>query len=176
MPPASFATWALLKMLSLRSRPPAVSPGPNIFQSHAAQIWRRGAPGIGLRPGGLFSPAREIFATRLRNEMRTQDENRREKERIMKWTLMVLGLAMAAGCAHGSSARSQPNELRGSSQVDASGRMLLAGPAGSVHASVDGRHGVKLFLVERVHGDDRDCRVTPYTQWVTKSANVAVGA
>lgn len=93
----------------------------------------------------------------------------------MKWTLMVLGLAMAAGCAHGSSARSQMNELRGSAQVDADGRMLLAGPVGSVHASVDGPHGVKLFLVDRVHGDDRDCHVTPYTQWVTKSAHVEVG-
>ena len=94
----------------------------------------------------------------------------------MKWTLMVLGLAMAAGCAHGSSARSPSNELRGSSQVDAGGRMLLAGPAGSVHTSVEGRHGVKLFLVDRVHGDDRDCHVTPYSQWVTKSAHVEVGA
>ena len=94
----------------------------------------------------------------------------------MKWTLMVLGVAMAAGCAHGSSTRSQPNELRGSAQVDAGGRMLLAGPAGSVHASVDGPRGVKLFLVDRVHGDDRDCHVTPYSQWVTKSAHVEVGA
>ena len=94
----------------------------------------------------------------------------------MKWTFLVLGLAMAAGCAHGSNARSKGNELRGSAQVDAGGRMLLAGPAGSVHASVDGPHGVKLFLVDRVHGDDRDCHVTPYAQWVTKSAHVEVGA
>jgi hypothetical protein len=98
------------------------------------------------------------------------------KERIMKWTLMVLGVAMAAGCAHGSSTRSQANELRGSTPLDGDGRMLLAGPAGSVHASVDGPHGVKLFLVDRVHGDDRDCHVTPYSQWVTKSAHVEVGA
>jgi len=94
----------------------------------------------------------------------------------MKWTLMVLGLAMAAGCAHGSTSRSQANELRGSTQVDAGGRMLLAGPAGSFHASVDGPHGVKLFLVDRVHGDDRDCHSTLYAQWVAKGAHVAVGA
>ena len=31
----------------------------------------------------------------------------------MKLTLMVLGMAMAAGCAHGSSTRSQANELGG---------------------------------------------------------------
>ena len=94
----------------------------------------------------------------------------------MKWTVMTLGLVMAAGCAPGSSGRSHPTELRGSAQVDAGGRMLLAGPAGSVHASVDGPQGVKLFLVDRVHGDDRDCHVTPYAQWVTKSAHVEVGA
>jgi hypothetical protein len=98
------------------------------------------------------------------------------KERIMKWMLMVLGLAMAAGCAHGSSARSPGNELRGSAQVGAGGRLLLAGPVESFHASVDGPHGVKLFLVDRVHGDDRDCHVTPYAQWVTKSTHVEVGA
>ena len=94
----------------------------------------------------------------------------------MKFTLMVLGLAMAAGCAHGSSVRSQPNELRGSAQVSDGGRLLLAGPAESVHASVDGPRRVKLFLVDRLHGDDCDCRATPYAQWVTKSAHVEVGA
>jgi hypothetical protein len=99
-----------------------------------------------------------------------------KKERIMKLTLMVMGLAMAAGCAHGTSVGSQPNELRGSAQVGDGGRLLFAGPAESVHASVDGPHGVKLFLVDRVHGDDRDCRATPYAQWVTKSAHLEVGA
>jgi hypothetical protein len=94
----------------------------------------------------------------------------------MKWTLIVLGMAMAAGCAHGSSGRSQANELRGSAQVDGGGRMLLAGPARSVHASVDGPRGVKLFLVDRVHGDDRDCHSTSDAQWVTKSAHMEVGA
>lgn len=94
----------------------------------------------------------------------------------MKLTSMVMGLAIAAGCAHGSSGRSQPSELRGSAQVDDGGRMLFAGPAESVHASVDGPHGVKLFLVDRVHGDDRDCRATPYAQWVTRSAHLEVGA
>ncbi|HSS37889.1 MAG TPA: hypothetical protein VLT58_03895, partial [Polyangia bacterium] len=94
----------------------------------------------------------------------------------MKWTLMVLGLAMAAGCAHGSTTRSQTNELRGSAQVDAGGRMLVAGPAGNVHASVDGPQEVKLFLVDRVHGDDRDCHAMLYAQWVTNSAHVEVGA
>jgi len=94
----------------------------------------------------------------------------------MKWTLMALGMAMAAVCAHGSTARSQASELRGSAQVDAGGRMLLAGPVGSFHASVDGPQGVKLFLVDRVHGDDRDCHVTPYSQWLAKGAHVEVGA
>ena len=94
----------------------------------------------------------------------------------MRRTLMVLGLAMAAGCAHGTSGRSQSNELRGSARVDDGGRMLLAGPAESVHTSVDGPRGVKLFLVDRVRGDDRDCHLTPFAQWVTRSAHVEVGA
>jgi hypothetical protein len=98
------------------------------------------------------------------------------KERIMKLKLMVLGLAMAAGCAHGSGVRSQPNELRGSAQVGDGGRMLIAGPVESVHTSVDGPRGVKLFLVDRVHGDDRDCHLTPFAQWVTTSAHVEVGS
>jgi hypothetical protein len=98
------------------------------------------------------------------------------KERIMKLKLMVLGLAMAAGCAHGAGVRSQPNELRGSAQVGDGGRMLIAGPVESVHTSVDGPRGVKLFLVDRVHGDDRDCHLTPFAQWVTRSAHVEVGA
>jgi len=121
-------------------------------------------------------PAREIFIRRLRNGCEPEMKTEAKKERSMKWTLMVLGVAMAAGCAHGSGVRSQTNELRGSAQVDAGGRMLLAGPAGSVHATVDGPHGVKLFVVDRVHGNDRDCHATPYTQWVTKSAHVEVGA
>ena len=75
----------------------------------------------------------------------------------MKLTLMALGLAMAAGCAHGSAVRSAATELRGSTRVAESGRMLLAGPE-TVHASVDGPHPVSLFVVDRVHGDDRDCR------------------
>ena len=103
-------------------------------------------------------------------------KNDETKERNMKWTVMVLGLAMAAGCAHGSSGRGQSNELRGSAQVDDGGRMLLAGPVGSVHTSVDGPHDVKLFLVDRVHGDDRDCHLTPFAQWVTRSAHVEVAA
>ena len=79
----------------------------------------------------------------------------------MKLTLMVLGLAMAAGCAHGRAARSEASELRGAARVAETGRMLVAGPAGTVHASVDGPRGVSLFLVDRVHGDDRDCDATP---------------
>ena len=99
------------------------------------------------------------------------------KGQIMKLlTLMALGLAMAAGCAHRSSGRSQAGELRGSAQVGDGGRMLVAGPAESVHASVDGPRGVRFFLVDRVHGDDRDCHPTPYSQWVTKSAKIEVGA
>jgi hypothetical protein len=149
--------------------------------AHAAPFWRRGAAShlaaieAATRPA-ISLPAREIFIRRLRNGCEPEMKTEAKKERSMKWTLMVLGVAMAAGCAHGSGVRSQTNELRGSAQVDAGGRMLLAGPAGSVHATVDGPHGVKLFVVDRVHGNDRDCHATPYTQWVTKSAHVEVGA
>ena len=93
----------------------------------------------------------------------------------MKLTLMALGLAMAAGCVHGSAVRSAATELRGSTQVAESGRMLLAGPE-TVHASVDGPRKVSLFLVDRVHGDDRDCRGSSSVQRVTQSAHLEVGA
>jgi hypothetical protein len=98
------------------------------------------------------------------------------KEQVMRLTLMALGLAMAAGCAHESAVRSAATELRGSARVADSGRILLAGPAESVHASVDGPRPVSLFLVDRVHGDDRDCQDVRYAQWVSKSAHVEVGA
>ena len=93
----------------------------------------------------------------------------------MKLTLMTLGLAMAAGCAHGSAVRSAATELRGSMRVAESGRMLLAGPE-TVHASVDGPRPVSLFVVERVHGDDRDCQPVRNPQSVSGTAHVAVGA
>ncbi len=35
---------------------------------------------------------------------------------------------------------------------------------------------MSLFLVDRVHGDDRDCHEITYAQWVTTSAHVEVGA
>jgi hypothetical protein len=98
------------------------------------------------------------------------------KGEVMKLTLMALGLAMAAGCAHGSAVRSAATELRGSVRVADSGRMLLAGPAEDVHASVDGPRPVSLFLVDRVHGDDRDCRSTTYAQMVSTTAHIEVGA
>ncbi len=93
----------------------------------------------------------------------------------MKLTLMALGLAMAAGCAHSGSVRSAATELRGSTQVAESGRMLLGGPE-SVHASVDGPRPVSLFVVERVHGDDRDCKDASHAQAMSTSAHVEVGA
>jgi hypothetical protein len=98
-----------------------------------------------------------------------------EKERSMKSTLMVLGLAMAAGCAHGGAVRSAAAERRGSTRVAESGRMLLAGPE-TVHASVDGPHPVSLFVVDRVHGDDRDCQAVLNAQSVSGTAHVEVGA
>jgi hypothetical protein len=97
-----------------------------------------------------------------------------QKERNMKLTVMALGLAMAAGCAHGSATRSAATEQRGSIRVAASGRMLLAGPE-IVHASVDGDHPVSMFLVDRVHGDDRDCRSTSNAQTVSTTAHIDVG-
>lgn len=93
----------------------------------------------------------------------------------MKLTLMAVGLAMAAGCAHGSAVRSAARELRGSTPVAESGRMLVAGPE-SVHASVDGPRPVSLFVVERVHGDDRDCQDVQNPQSVSTTAHVALGA
>jgi hypothetical protein len=98
-----------------------------------------------------------------------------EKERNMKLTLMALGLAMAAGCAHGADVRSAATELRGSARVAESGRMLLAGTE-VVHASVDGPRPVSLFVVERVHGDDRDCQTVRHPQSVSGTAHVEVGA
>ena len=93
----------------------------------------------------------------------------------MKLTVMALGLAMAAGCAHGSAVRSAATELRGSARVAESGRMLLAGPE-TVHASVDGPRPVSLFVVDRVHGDDRDCQAVLHPQSVSGTAHVEVGA
>lgn len=95
----------------------------------------------------------------------------------MKLTVLALGLAMAAGCAHGSGARTAAAaERRGTTNVAEGGRVLLAGPAETVHASVDGPRPVALYLVDRVHGDDRDCRELTYARWVTSSAHVDVGA
>jgi hypothetical protein len=93
----------------------------------------------------------------------------------MKLTLMALGLAMAAGCAHGAGERSAATELRGSTQVAERGRMLLGGPE-TVHASVDGPRSVSLFVVDRVHGDDRDCQDTSQAQEVSIRPHVEVGA
>lgn len=93
----------------------------------------------------------------------------------MKLTLMALGLAMAAGCAHGSAVRSAATEARGSARVAESGRMLLAGPE-TVHANVDGPRPVSLFVVDRVHGDDRDCQAVRNPQSVSGTAHLEVGA
>ncbi len=94
----------------------------------------------------------------------------------MKLTLIVLGLAMAAGCAHGAGTQNAATELRGETRVAETARMLVAGPAGTVHASVDGPRAVSLFLVDRVHGDDRDCGDATYAQDVSGSAHIDVGA
>src|SRR5262249_1207813 len=95
----------------------------------------------------------------------------------MRLTLLALGLAMAAGCAHGSGAgTTAATERRGPLTAPDGGRVLLAGPAETVHASVDGSRPVALYLVDRVHGDDRDCRELTYAQWVSGSAHVDVGA
>jgi hypothetical protein len=53
--------------------------------------------------------------------------------------------------------------------------MLVAGPE-VVHASVDGPRPVSLFVVDRVHGDDRDCKDVRNPQSVSGTAHVEVGA
>ncbi len=93
----------------------------------------------------------------------------------MKLTLMALGLALAAGCAHGSAGGGAATELRGSTRVAESGRMLVAGPE-MVHASVDGPRPVSLFVVDRVHGDDRDCQAVLHPRSVSNTAHVEVHA
>ncbi|MES1206326.1 MAG: hypothetical protein ABUS79_10355 [Pseudomonadota bacterium] len=93
----------------------------------------------------------------------------------MKLKLMALGLVMAAGCAHGTGTRSAAADRRGSARLGVGERKLLAGPAQTVHASVDGEHPVSLFLVDRVHGDQRDCQKAGDVQSVAQNAHIEVG-
>ena len=71
--------------------------------------------------------------------------------------LFALGLAMSAGCAHGSTVAGRARDGRGSMVVAGGARLLLFGPAACVHASIEGTKTVALFVVERKHGDDGDC-------------------
>lgn len=93
----------------------------------------------------------------------------------MKLKLMVLGLAMAAGCAHGAGTRNAGADRRGSARLGDGERKLLAGPAQTVHASVDGAHPIALFLVDRHYGDQRDCERPGEVQSVAQNAHVEVG-
>src|SRR5947207_13637157 len=150
--PDSPAVPALVSMSVIRLCGSGVSPAANNLSLLCSQ------KNFGHREKS--SAARPVVSAK--DEPMTLDER---KERDMKLTLMALGLAMAAGCAHGTAVRSAATELRGSTRVAESGRMLLAGPE-TVHASVDGPRPVSLFVVERVHGDDRDCSAVLHPQSV----------
>lgn len=93
----------------------------------------------------------------------------------MNLKLMALGLAMVAGCAHGAGTRSTLTDRRGSARLGDGERKLLAGPAQTIHASVDGAHPISLFLVERVYGDQRDCQRPGELQAVAQNAHIEVG-
>ncbi len=92
-----------------------------------------------------------------------------------KLMVMGVGLALAAGCAHSAGTRSTAADRRGSARLGDGERKLLAGPAQTVHASVDGAHAVSLFLVDRVHGNQRDCQKMADVQSVAQNAHIEVG-
>jgi hypothetical protein len=80
----------------------------------------------------------------------------------MKATMLAMALAMLGGCGHGLAevGSGSNQDVRGSVQVVNEGRLLVAGPAWHVHASVDDGRPVSLFVVDAVKGDDRDCALT----------------
>jgi len=77
----------------------------------------------------------------------------------MRGMLLVMALATMGGCAHGwNGGDGRSRDVRGSAQVGGGRpRLLLGGPALSVHTNVDGTEPVALFVVDQVNGDDRDC-------------------
>ena len=79
----------------------------------------------------------------------------------MKTIVWVLAMAaMGAGCAHGWG-EARAHSIRGMTKVGSGPRLLVGGPALSVHTSIDDREPVTLFVVERVNGDDSDCTRDP---------------
>jgi hypothetical protein len=81
---------------------------------------------------------------------------KRKRRDVMRGMLLGLVLAMVAGCAHGLHGEAA-RDVRGVAKVGAGARLLVGGPAMSVHTNVDGSEPVALFVVDRVNGDDRDC-------------------
>lgn len=73
----------------------------------------------------------------------------------MRGMMLAVALATLGGCAHGWN--SNGRDVRGSAQVGDGPRLLLGGPALSVHTNVDRTEPIALFMVDHVNGDDRDC-------------------
>ena len=72
--------------------------------------------------------------------------------------MMLAGvLVLATGCAHRWDGDPSVRDIRGSAELGVGARLLLAGPARSVHANVEGGDPTALYLVDRVSGEDRDC-------------------
>jgi hypothetical protein len=75
----------------------------------------------------------------------------------MKSIMGGLLWVLAAGCAHAPSSASRTEDHRGLARVEPRAHILVVGPAASVHTSAEGSVPIALFVVDRVHGDDRDC-------------------
>jgi hypothetical protein len=72
--------------------------------------------------------------------------------------LLAAALLMPAGYAHGWGQDGGGRDLRGSTELrGGAARLLVGGPALSVHAGSDGGEPIALYVVDRVNGDDRDC-------------------
>lgn len=70
--------------------------------------------------------------------------------------VMAAATAAAAGCAH-SGSEVVSSEARGATQLRREARLLVTGPASSVHATAEGTRSVTLFIAAAVNGDDGDC-------------------
>jgi len=86
----------------------------------------------------------------------------------LKVLAMVMGMAAAVGCAHGTMAPERARDVRGMARVGQEARALMAGPARLVHATGD--KPVRWFVAERVTGDDRDCTAAASTAVWSASA------
>jgi hypothetical protein len=91
----------------------------------------------------------------------------------MKATMVGLLLAMlgGAGCAHGVINNEVGRDVRGSAQLNDGARLLVVGPASSVHTSAgDGDRSVALYMVDARTGDDRDCGASAHRTAVDAGA------